>query len=96
MAIARPCVCERGLNDGAAVPAPTQVWMGDDVLQEAVASSAAQEVRCCDEHACCCDAVALLRYKDMDSRQRQCLLPNALGALAWLGSQAHLRRGEQR
>jgi hypothetical protein len=56
MAVARPCVRERGLNDGAAVPAPPQVGMGDDVLQEAVASSAAQKVWCCDEHARRCDA----------------------------------------
>jgi hypothetical protein len=70
--------------------------MGNDVLQKAVASSAAQEIRCCDEHACCRDAVALIGYKDVDARLRQGLLPNALGALARLGGEAHLRRGEQR
>ena len=85
MAVARPCVRERGLDDCATVPAPAQVGMGDDVLKKAVASSAPQEVRRCDEHACRCDALALVGYKDMDSRLRQGLPPNTLGALARLG-----------
>jgi hypothetical protein len=45
MAVACPCMRERGLNDGTAMPAPAQVGMGDDVLQEVVSSSTAQEVR---------------------------------------------------
>lgn len=96
MAVARPCVGECGLNDGTTVSAPAQVGMSDDVLQEAMAPSAAQDVRCRYEHACCGDAVTFLGYKDVDTRLRQGLMPNALNAVARFSRAAHLRRGEQR
>lgn len=70
--------------------------MGDDVFQEAMSSSAAQEVRRRDEHAYRRDAVALIGYKDVDARLSQGLLPNTLCTLARLGGEAHLRRREQR
>jgi hypothetical protein len=96
MAALRPRVRKRGLNHGATVSTPAPVGVSDDILKEAVTPSTAQQVWCSDEHARRRDAVALIRYKDVDARLRQGLLPNAFGAFERLGSGAHLRRGEQR
>ncbi len=91
VAIALPSVRESGLNYSAAVPATAKVGMSNDVLQEAMASSAAQEVWCCDEHACRRDSVVLGGDKNMDIRLSQGLLPNACRTFAGLGDVAHLR-----
>ena len=74
--------------------ASAQVGMGNDILQEPMASAAAQKVRRCDEHARCRDAVTLIGYEDMDTRLRQGLPPNALGAFWRFGGRTHLGRGE--
>jgi hypothetical protein len=96
VAVVRPCVCERGLNDGSTVPAAAQVGMGDDIVQETVAPSTAQEVRCRHEHAGCRDAAVVVGYENVDVRLRQDLLPNLLRPLSWLNGEADLGRGEQR
>jgi hypothetical protein len=47
-------------NHGFAVTLTAQFRVCDDVLQETVASPSAQQIRCRDEHAGRCDAVAII------------------------------------
>ncbi len=44
MAIARPCLCQRGLDDGATVTLPLKLWVRHNILKKSVLPTAAQEI----------------------------------------------------
>jgi hypothetical protein len=87
---------QRRQNHGFAVTLAAQFRVRDDVLQETVASSSAQQVRCRDEHAGRSDATAMIGHEDADARLREGFPPDAFGALSRLRGSAHLRHIEER
>jgi hypothetical protein len=87
---------QRGLNRSFAVTLPPQLRVGNDVLEEAVASSSAKQVRCDNEHAGRSDTIAIIGHEDAYPRLRQGFLPDALGALSRLGDGTHLRHLKKR
>jgi hypothetical protein len=95
VAVSPPCMFQGSPNHSLAVTSAAQLRMSDDVLQEAVASSAAQQIRCNDEHAGCGDPIAIVGYEYVDARVRQRLLPDALGAFARQRGRTDLRHFEQ-
>jgi hypothetical protein len=90
VAVRRPSVRQRGLNDGFAVTSAAQLGMGDDILQEGMASSAAKQVRCCDEHAGRSNAVAVIGHEDIDAPLREGFLPDAFSPFLRLSGSAYL------
>jgi hypothetical protein len=70
--------------------------VSDDVLQEPVPPSGAQQIGGNDQHAGRGDPIAIIGYKDVDARVRQSFLPDGLGALSRLRDRTHLRRIEKR
>jgi len=87
---------QRGLNHGFAVTLPPQLRVGNDVFEEAVASSSPKQIRCDNEHAGRGDTILSIGHEDADPWLRQGLLPDALGALSRLGDGTHLRHLKQR
>ena len=85
-----------GSNHSLAVTLPPQLRVGNDVLEEAVPSSSAKQVRCDNEHAGRSDTITIIGHEDADPRLRQGFLPDALGALLRLGDDAYLRHLKQR
>jgi hypothetical protein len=82
---------QRGSNDSFAVTLPPQLRVGHDVLEEAVASSSAKQVRCGNEHAGRSDTISIIGHEDADPRLRHGFPPDALDALSRLGDGTHLR-----
>jgi hypothetical protein len=74
----------------------SELRVSDNILQKPVASSAAKQIRCNDEHARCSDPIAILRYEYVDARVHQSLLPDALGAFSRLRNRTYVRHIEKR
>jgi len=90
VAVSRPCIFQCSQHRGLAMTSASQLRVSDNVLQEPVASSAAKQIRCNDEHAGCSDPIAIVGYKYVDTRVRQSFLPDALGALSRLRDRTYL------
>jgi hypothetical protein len=81
-------------NDGA-VTAPAEVGVRDNILQEAVAPSLTEQIRCGDEHARSRDPCTFVGHENVEPLTLECLPPHGFRAIERLNGRAHLRRGEQ-
>lgn len=63
---------------------PTILTMGDDIFEEPVSTSGAEQVRSCDEHTGRRNLTARIRNKDGHSFARECLGPDAFGTVGWM------------
>ena len=96
VAVSSPRMSECSQHHRLAMTLASQLRVGDNILQEPVAPSAAKQIRGNDEHAGCRDPIAILGYEYVDARVRQSFLPDALGAFARLRDCADLRHIEKR
>jgi len=78
------------LDNGFSVTPAVQLRMADDILQKGLASSAAKQVGCCDEHAGRGNPVAIIGHEDMDARLSQGFPPDAFSPFLRLSGSAHL------
>lgn len=90
VAVRGPRVRQRGLNYGVAITPTTKLGMGDNVLQEGMASSSAKQVWGRDKRAGGSNAVAIIGDEDTHALLREGFLPDALGALLRLSDSAYL------
>src|SRR5689334_8972389 len=70
VAVRRPRMSQCGSNHSLAMTLSPQLRVGNDVFEEAVASSSAKQVRCDNEHTGRSDTIMIIGHEDADSRLR--------------------------
>jgi hypothetical protein len=95
VAVSRPCMFECSHDHGLAMASASQLRVSDHVLQKPMAPSAAKQIRCDDEHAGCCDPIAIVGYKNVDAGVRHSFMPDSFGMFSRLCDRAYLRRLEK-